>query len=219
MRILVSCSVVMLAVLCGAAYSSANDTAEPRLRLLVLGDSLAAGFGLADEDSYPAQLERALVRAGHHVTVINAGVSGDTTAGGLARLDWALADDPQLVIIELGGNDALRGLPPEETRGNLEAILRRLAIGEVRVILAGMQAPRNLGDHYTRDFDQIYPRLAERHGVAFYPFFLDGVALQPSLNQADGIHPNASGVAVIVERMLPLVESVLRSMSNARSPR
>ena len=181
-------------------------------RLLVLGDSLTSGYGLAAKYAFPVQLEKVLQQAGHKVTVINAGVSGDTTAGGLARLGWALADDPHLVIVELGGNDALRGLPPEETFANLDAILGQLREAGVPVLLAGMRAPRNLGEHYTTAFDQIYPELARQHAICFYPFFLDGVALVPALNQADGIHPNASGVAVIVERILPVVDSVLRSI-------
>jgi len=182
-------------------------------RLLVLGDSLTAGYGLAAGETFPEQLERALQQAGHNVTVINAGVSGDTTAGGLARLDWALRDDPQLVIVELGGNDALRGLPPEETFDNLDAILERLDTAGISIILTGMQAPRNLGVDYTTDFDQIYPRLASKYKVSFYPFFLDGVALDPALNQADGIHPNSAGVAVIVDRMLPVLESALETVN------
>ena len=197
---------------CSVRATSANDTAETGKLLLVLGDSLTAGYGLAAEEAFPVQLEKALRQAGYPVTVINAGVSGDTTAGGLARLSWALADKPQLVIVALGGNDALRGLPPEDTRSNLDAILRQLNDAGVRIILTGMRAPRNLGEQYTATFDQVYPQLAKQHKVPFYPFFLDGVALDPVLNQPDGIHPNASGVAVIVARILPVVETVLHSM-------
>ncbi|MEJ2472118.1 MAG: arylesterase [Desulfuromonadales bacterium] len=184
---------------------SANDTAEKPIRLLVLGDSLAAGYGLPEADAFPSQLEAALQKAGQTVRVINAGVSGDTTAGGRARLDWALGDKPQLVIVELGANDALRGLPPHQTRENLDAILTRLKEAGVRVILAGMQAPRNMGADYTAAFDPIYSELARKHHVALYPFFLEGVALEPALNQADGIHPNPAGVAEIVKRILPMV--------------
>jgi acyl-CoA thioesterase-1 len=203
---------LLLAFCCSTFPSQANDTSESRKRLLVLGDSLAAGYGLAAEDAFPVQLAKALRQAGHDVTVINAGVSGDTTAGGLARLDWALADKPQLVIVELGGNDALRGLPPEETRANLDAILERLGKAGVKTLLAGMQAPHNLGEHYTTAFNRIYPQLAKQHRVAFYPFFLEGVALDPALNQPDGIHPNARGVAVIVTRILPFVETLLDAL-------
>jgi acyl-CoA thioesterase-1 len=213
MNFLKICLVLLLAMLCYCLpVSYANDTAETGRRLLVLGDSLAAGYGLTNEESFPAQLERALLQSGYHVRVINAGVSGDTTAGGLSRLSWALADEPHLVIVELGGNDALRGLPPEETAANLDAILRNLMNAGARVILAGMQAPRNMGEQYTTAFDRIFPTLAQKHQVEFYPFFLAGVALDPALNQADGIHPNAAGVAVIVARMLPIVESILRTM-------
>lgn len=196
---------------CSAQATLANDTAESGRRLLVLGDSLAAGYGLAAEESFPAQLEKALLQAGYHLKVINAGVSGDTTAGGLARLSWALADAPHLVIVELGGNDALRGLPPEETAANLDAILQHLTANGTSVLLAGMRAPRNMGKEYTAAFDQVFPTLARKYQVAFYPFFLDGVALVPFLNQPDGIHPNAAGVAVIVSRILPVVESILRA--------
>jgi acyl-CoA thioesterase-1 len=203
---------LLLAFTCCVQYSFANNTAESTKRLLILGDSLTAGYGLAAEEAFPAQLEEALLQSGRNVSVINAGVSGDTSAGGLARLDWALQDDPQMVIVALGGNDALRGLPPEETFANLDAILERLKVAGIHVILIGMKAPRNLGESYTTAFDQIYPRLAQKHNVGFYPFFLDGVALDPALNQNDGIHPNARGIALIVERILPLVESALMAM-------
>ncbi len=203
---------LLLAFTCCVQYSFANNTTESTKRLLVLGDSLTAGYGLAAEEAFPVQLQEALLQSGYNVTVINAGVSGDTSAGGLARLDWALQDEPQLVIVALGGNDALRGLPPEETFANLDAILERLKAAGIHIILIGMKAPRNLGESYTTAFDQIYPQLVQKHNVSFYPFFLDGIALDPSLNQADGIHPNVDGVALIVERILPLVESALNSI-------
>jgi acyl-CoA thioesterase-1 len=213
MRIFRILQVLMLVTLvCNAHVTSANNTTETNLRLLVLGDSLAAGYGLAANEAFPVVLEHALRRAGHHVTVINAGISGDTTAGGLARLSWALADNPHLVIVELGGNDALRGLPPKETEANLDAILGRLSNAGLRVILTGMRAPRNMGEQYASEFDKIFPRLARKYKTPFYPFFLDGVALNPNLNQPDGIHPNASGVIEIVSRILPVVESVIRSI-------
>lgn len=177
--------------------------------LVILGDSLSAGYGLPLDQAFPAQLEAALKQRGYNVTIINAGVSGDTSAGGLARLDWSLADQPDIAIIELGANDALRGLSPQQTRENLGAILSRFKHEEIPVILVGMKAPRNLGESYYNSFDRLYSELAEEFQVAFYPFFLEGVAGKPNLNQADGIHPNKTGVQVIVERILPLVEAVL----------
>lgn len=187
----------------------ANHTPESPQRVVVLGDSLAAGYGLPEAASFPARLERALANQGYKVEVIGAGVSGDTTAGGLARLDWLLADEPDLMIVELGGNDALRGLDPVETERNLDQILDRLRAAGVKVLLAGMRAPRNMGADYYQRFDQVYPALAEKHRVAFYPFFLEGVAARPELNLPDGIHPNAQGIEVIVEKILPYVEPLL----------
>ncbi len=178
-------------------------------RLLVLGDSLVAGYGLPPGQSLPDQLQRDLAASGTAVTVINAGVSGDTTAGGLARLDWSLADNPDAVIIVLGGNDMLRGLPPEGTAANLDAIVSRLRERNIEVLLAGMLAPRNLGPAYIKAFDGIYPALAHRHDIEFYPFFLDGVALDPALNLDDGLHPNRQGIIEISRRMLPVVERLL----------
>lgn len=187
--------------------------AEP-LRVLVLGDSLAAGYGLSRAEAFPAQLERALRSGGVAVSVVDAGVSGDTTAGGLARLGWVLGgkpeDRPDAAIVELGGNDVLRGLAPVATEANLDAILTKLNGSGLPVLLAGMKAPPNLGVEYRREFDAIYPRLAERHQALFYPFFLEGVAGVAALNQADGIHPNARGVAEIVERIAPLVKELSR---------
>ena len=178
-------------------------------RLTVLGDSLVAGYGLPPGQSLPDQLQRDLAARGTAVTVINAGVSGDTTAGGLARLDWSLADNPDAVIIVLGGNDMLRGLPPEGTAANLDAIISHLRERGIEVLLAGMLAPRNLGAAYTEAFDAIYPALAGRHDIEFYPFLLDGVALEPALNLDDGLHPNRQGINEISRRMLPAVERLL----------
>jgi len=192
--------------------AAADSNGQP-LRILVLGDSLTAGYGLPAEEAFPVQLEQALRQTGRTVKVLNGGVSGDTTAGGLARLDWALADKPQLVIIELGANDALRGLPPEQTRHNLDAIMTRLKQQGIAVLLTGMRAPRNLGSDYYNKFDQIYPELAARHGVAFFPFFLDGVAAVPKFNQEDGIHPNPAGVRLIVCNLLPTLEPLLDQLT------
>lgn len=187
------------------ALAAAPAAAQERIRILAFGDSLTAGYGLAQEDSFPAQLQTALRARGIDAEVINAGVSGDTTAGGLARLDWTLASPADFAIVELGANDALRGLDPAAAEANLDAILGRLRQAGIGVLLAGMLAPRNLGPEYGAQFDPIFPRLADRHGVAFYPFFLDGVAGKAELNLPDGMHPNAAGVAQIVRRILPHV--------------
>jgi acyl-CoA thioesterase-1 len=184
---------------------SGTATAETACRIAVLGDSLTAGLGLELENAFPARLEAALSEAGYACEVVDAGVSGDTSAGGLARLDWMLADQPSHVIVELGGNDALRGLPPEQMEQNLDAILTRLDQAGIPVLLAGMLAPPNLGRDYGRQFAGAFERLAEKHDVPLYPFFLDGVAAVRELNQPDGIHPNEQGVAAIVERILPAV--------------
>ncbi len=192
-----------------AALVLPAPAAADSLRLMVLGDSLAAGYGLPPEDGFTARLERALAEQGHDVTVLNAGVSGDTTAGGLSRVDWALADDPDAAIVELGSNDGLRGLDPAKTKRNLAAILGRLKAEGIPVLLAGTKAPPNLGNEYASEFNPIFRELAEETDVALYPFFLEGVAARPALNQDDGIHPNARGVAEIVERILPQVEKLL----------
>lgn len=179
---------------------------------MVLGDSLTAGYGLAEEEAFPAQLEQALFAAGIGVRVINAGISGDTSAGGAARLEWSLADHPDLVILALGANDALRGLSPDQTRINLAAIITRLQERQIDVLLAGMLAPRNMGEDYYNSFDKIYPELAQEFAIPLYPFFLEGVAGKPELNLADGIHPNPAGVRVMVEGILPLVLEELVSL-------
>lgn len=175
------------------------------LTILAFGDSLVAGFGLGSRDGFTAKLETALKARGVNAKVVNAGLSGDTSAGGLARLDWALNPKPDFAIVELGANDGLRGLDPAQTRANLDAILTKLKAKGVPVLFAGMYAPPNMGPDYGKAFNALYSELAKKHGVAFYPFFLDGVAADASLNQPDGIHPNAKGVEVIVGRMLPHV--------------
>lgn len=177
--------------------------------ILAFGDSLTAGFGVAPSDSFPAQLAARLKADGYDVEIDNAGVSGDTTSGGLARLDWALAAHPDIVLLELGANDMLRGTDPAFTRKNLDTMLARLTEAHIRVLLIGMKAPRNWGEEYQRAFDGIFPALAARYKIPLYPFFLDGVALDSKLNQADGIHPSKAGVAVIVARIAPLVEGML----------
>jgi len=180
------------------------------LRLLVLGDSLTAGYNLPQDAAFPVQLEHALREKGHDVTVLNAGVSGDTTAGGRARLDWVLAEEPDAAIVALGANDGLRGLDPVQMRENLTAIVRGLKSREIQVMVAGMLAPLNLGRDYGEAFNAVFPEVAARTGVLFYPFFLEGVAANPALNQADGLHPTAEGVAVMVEAILPKVEELLQ---------
>lgn len=178
--------------------------------ILAFGDSLTAGFGLPEDKGFPAQLEAALKQAGHAgVRVINGGVSGDTSAGGLARLDWLMGDGPNLVILELGANDGLRGLDPAATRANLDALIVRIRDSGAHVLLTGMKAPPNLGEEYGAAFESLYRELAEEHGAAFYPFFLEGVAGNPALNQEDGIHPTAEGIAVIVKNILPVVTGAL----------
>lgn len=187
----------------------APSAAADPLRLLALGDSLTAGYGLPHEDAFPVRLEAALRARGHAVVVLDAGVSGDTTAGGRARLDWVLADDPDAAIVALGGNDGLRGLNPAGTRENLRAIVDRLQGEGMPVLIAGMLAPPNLGQDYGSAFNTIFPEVAEETGALLYPFFLEGVAAEPALNQADGIHPTAEGVAVMVAGILPAVEALL----------
>lgn len=193
--------------------ATATATAAEPARILVLGDSLTAGYGLPADQSFPSQLEAALHARGHAVTVINAGVSGDTTAGGLARLDWVLADKPDFAIVELGANDGMRGLDPDQTYANLLAIVGRLRQAGVPVLLAGMLAPPNLGRDYQQAFADVYVRVLQHHPVIFYPFFLDGVAADRGLNQADGIHPTTQGVRVIVDNILPYVERMLATGS------
>ncbi len=180
------------------------------VRLLVFGDSLAAGYGLARPDGFQAQLAAALKADGHDVTMLDGGVSGDTTAGGRARIDWALADHPDAAIVELGGNDGLRASDPGQMEANLTAILDTLAAHHVPTLLTGMEAPPNLGAAYGAQFRAVFARLGRRPGLVFDAFFLQGVAGDPSLNQADGIHPNPVGVKRVVARIKPAVERLLR---------
>ena len=188
--------------------------AAEQIRLMVLGDSLTAGYGLPQKDAFPVRLHAALKQSGISAVVINAGVSGDTTAGGLARLDWSFAENPDALIIVLGGNDLLRGLEPAATKANLAAIIDRAISQKIVVMLAGMQAPRNLGADYAGEFDAIYTQLGARDEVIFYPFFLDGVALVPEFNQPDGMHPNRAGVNEIARRIRPTVEALLAAVPN-----
>ncbi|WP_244444240.1 arylesterase [Lutibaculum baratangense] len=200
-----------------AFIAFSRPAAAEAVDIVAFGDSLTAGYGLAQNESFPAQLEAALREKGHDVTIRNAGVSGDTTAAGLERLDWAVPEDVDGVIVELGANDMLRGLDPARTRENLDEILTRLTDRDLPILLAGMFAAPNLGQDYGRRFNAIFPELAEEHDTLLYPFFMDGVALNDSLIQDDGLHPTADGVAVIVERILPTVEEFIARIEAARA--
>ena len=195
-----------------ALLSAGIARAEP-VKLVGFGDSLMAGYQLPAADAFPVKLEKALREKGYEVEIANAGVSGDTSSGGLARLDWSIPEGTKGVILELGANDALRGIPPEETEKNLDAMLTRLKARGIAVLMAGMLAPPNMGPDYGERFNGIYRRMAEKHGVALYPFFLDGVVTKANLQLEDGMHPNSEGVDVMVKTMLPAAESFLKSIS------
>jgi acyl-CoA thioesterase-1 len=198
-----------VALLLGGASLGPAAAASRPIRLVALGDSLTAGYNLPQSAAFPVVLEKALRAKGYNVEIANAGVSGDTATGGLERLDWSVPEGTDGVILELGANDMLRGLDPTIIRKALETIVERLEARNIPVMLAGMYAPRNLGADYVRRFDSIYPAIAKEHGLVLYPFFLDGVAGDRSLNLPDGLHPTAKGVEIIVERILPSVEAFL----------
>ncbi|MFK7793637.1 MAG: arylesterase [Devosiaceae bacterium] len=198
----------LAAVACTLVFGTASARAEPII-LFALGDSLTAGFGLEPGEGFPAQLEAALIERGHDVRVIDGGVSGDTSTGGLARLDWSLDPNTDAVIVELGANDALRGIAPSFTETSLDGILANLADRDLPTLLAGMVAPPNMGAAYGDAFNPIYARLAEKYDAIHYPFFLEGVAGDIALNLPDGIHPTAEGIGLIVERMMPYVETLI----------
>lgn len=201
----------LVAVLTGAAISQDVEavSADKEIVIVAFGDSLTAGYRLPPDAAFPVQLEKTLKAKGQNVRVVGSGVSGDTASDGLARFDWAMPEDADAVILELGANDALRGLPVTETKKALSKILARLKEQKVEVLIAGMEAPGNWGKAYVDEFRAMYESLAEESGALFYPFFLNGVVLNPSLNLDDGMHPNAQGVAVIVERILPEVERLI----------
>jgi acyl-CoA thioesterase I len=199
----------LVAIAVALVVAASNAAAAKPVEIVVLGDSLSAGFGVLPGESFPDQLQAALKARGHDVNVANAGVSGDTTSDGLARLEWSVPAEAEIVIVELGANDALRGIDPAITRKALSRIIAKLKARGQAVLLAGMLAPPNLGDAYAKGFNAIYPDLAAEYGVALYPFFLDGVATDASLNQADGMHPNAEGVARIVAAIMPHVEKLM----------
>jgi acyl-CoA thioesterase-1 len=192
-----------------AAAGIETAAADRPLKVVALGDSLTAGYGLREQDGFVPRLQAALTAKGISVTIANAGVSGDTTTDGLARLDWSVPAQTRAVIVELGANDMLRGIDPQLTRKALDTILQRLTARHIAVLLCGMRAAPNLGSAYGQAFERIYPQLAAKYGVPFYPFFLDGVAANLQLTQRDGMHPNAAGVGVIVERILPKVEELI----------
>ncbi|UPK35676.1 arylesterase [Bradyrhizobium sp. 186] len=197
------------------AWAQAQSAAKP-IKLVVLGDSLSAGLGLPGQEAFPARLQKVLQNKDIAVDMINAGVSGDTASGGRDRLDWSVSDGTEGVIIELGANDALRGIDPDLTRAALTDIVARLKARKIAVMLCGMLAPPNYGADYAARFNSIYPDLAKKFDVPLYPFFLDGVAADAKLNQADGIHPTAAGVDIIVKNIVPTVEAFLRTISEQR---
>jgi acyl-CoA thioesterase-1 len=198
------------------AQSPAASPAKP-VKMVVLGDSLSAGLGLSATAAFPARLQKSLEAKGIMVDMINSGVSGDTTSGGRDRLDWSVPEGTDAVILELGANDALRGTSPDVTRDALTDILTRLKARKIAVLLCGMLAPPNYGSEYSGRFNAIYPELSKSFGVPLYPFFLEGVAAEAKLNQADGLHPTAEGVDVIVKNILPSVEAFLGVLSAQRS--
>lgn len=208
-------AMTMLFQMTGAHAAAAAAPGE--IRIVAFGDSLTAGYGLKPGQAFPDVLQMALRSRGHDVAVVNAGVSGDTTAAGLERLDWAVGADADAVIVELGANDALRGQPPAETRANLDAILTRLGARGLPVLIAGMRSPENWGSDYRDHFDAIFADLAAKHDALLYPFFLAGVATDPKLNLSDGLHPNAHGIAIIVEKMLPKVEALIERVKKAHA--
>lgn len=198
-----------------ASHGSVHAQTLP-IKMAVLGDSLTAGYGLPASAAFPVRLQKALKARGIDTTIVNAGVSGDTTSGGRDRLDWSIPEGTEAVIVELGANDALRGVDPKVTRASLDDIVRKLKARNIAVLLAGMYAPRNYGPEYAKEFDSIYPDLASAWKVPLYPFFLEGVAGDAKLNQPDGLHPTADGIDVIVKRILPAVETFLASRNEQR---
>jgi len=199
-----------LVLSCVALLSVAAGEARGEGVVVALGDSLTAGLGVAADEAFPARLQARLRAEGYDYRVVNAGVSGDTTAGGLRRVDWALRAHPDVVIVALGANDGLRGQSPPAIRANLEEIVARLQAAGVRVLLVGMRLPPNYGAEYTKEFEAVFPAVARRAKITLMPFLLDGVAADPRLNQADGIHPTAAGQQMIADRLWPYLRSLLR---------
>lgn len=206
-RLVVAVLIGLVSVSYGPTWAA--DQSAP-IRILAFGDSLTAGYGLDDmADSFPSQLERALRAKGHNVKMIQAGISGDTTTGGLNRIDWSMAEKPDAVMVGLGGNDALRAVDPAVTERSLRGIVERIRKDGTPVLVAGMLAPPNLGKDYGDRFNALFSQVAKQNGAVFYPFLLDGVASVPALNQADRIHPNPKGVAVMVEKITPYVVTLI----------
>lgn len=210
MKAIQACLICFFALMLQLSTPAKADS-PAALTIVALGDSLTAGYGLTAKAAFTTQLQQALKARGHNVTVHNAGVSGDTATGGLARLAWSLPAKTDAVILELGANDALRGVDPDQTRKALEQIIQKLKAKKIPILLTGMKAPPNMGKTYEQKFNAIYPFLAKTYGVKFYPFFLKDVAARPKLNQADGIHPNGKGVLVIIKNILPSVEVLIRA--------
>lgn len=214
----IKAALTIFATFWGLSFFSFGMAHADSVSIVGFGDSLMAGYELPPEDAFPAKLEVALKDKGHAVTIANASVSGDTTSGGLARLDWSVPDGTDAVLLELGANDALRGISPEKTRENLDAMISRLKDRGIAVLLVGMLAPPNMGSDYADQFDMIYPELAKTHNIGFYPFFLDGVAAETGLDIGDGMHPNARGIDIMVERFLPYAETLIDTVSTAKKP-
>jgi acyl-CoA thioesterase I len=213
LRMLTAAALSLAATTLSLLSSPASEAETREPVIVALGDSLTSGLGLPETEAFPAKLEQALRARGQKVKVMNAGVSGDTAAAGLARLDWSIPEDANAVIVEFGANDALQGLPPDATKAALEKIIAHLQAKRLPILFAGMEAPRNMGKEYVEAFGAIYPDLAQRYGLLFYPFFLDGVALDDKLTFQDGMHPNAQGVERIVEGILPKVEELLSNVA------
>lgn len=213
---MVACLAVCNIMASSTSSARAAGSAAP-IKIVAFGDSLTAGYMLQPSEAFPVQLQAALRAKGHNVEIANAGVSGDTTTAGRDRLDWSIPEGTEAVILELGANDALRGIDPKQARASLDAILSKLQARNVSVLLAGMVAPSNWGEDYRAAFDQMYPALAQQYGALLYPFFLEGVATDPKLNMGDGLHPTGAGVAEIVKRITPMVEELIARVQARRA--
>jgi acyl-CoA thioesterase I len=208
---------VLFNVAMGSGMALAQSAADKPIKMVAFGDSLTAGYQLPPNDAFPAVLARALEARGHKVEIINAGVSGDTTAAGRDRIAWAVPPETEAVILELGANDALRGLDPAKARENLDWMITTIKAQGADILLAGMVAPRSMGESYFKPFDMMYSALAEKHGLLLYPLFIEAIALKPSLNLADGLHPNAKGVTAIVASILPKAEELIARVKARRA--